>query len=228
MRTTLSLIARLLISNPLFTFVWPNLQQVEGQQSAWLSDATIEIALRETEVCVAATYTVDLPTPSITLYAPRIEGQVLRVEEATSDGDLVPVEGQGGAYRLRIRSQDVRRVVIFLHYCITGNLMRVPIFVPDAPAVPTQSQIQIRISGVPQPNDLGAGLPRLERMVDGEVRAQPVNLPSLVVLPPTPELLSVDRTAELTVILLVLMGSLAWARVMARARRRQERPKDTT
>jgi hypothetical protein len=134
---------------------------------------------------------------------------VLRLFDSTGFQSL------DGMYVLTVPATPGGRFEVSFRYEVSPRNSRMPVFVPDVPAIPG-SDIRIRIIGVSDDARLSDGFPRLRRGAGGDVVATPANLPSFIVVPPTASV-SVNWIADMSVIaLLVLSTSLFLARGRAR------------
>lgn len=96
---------------------------------------------------------------------------------------------------------------VTVRYELSGKRGRVPLFVPDA--VPAGA-IEIRLRGVEGGLDLRDAFPRFRRTAEGDLVAEPADLPSLVRPPPPPGSFTVHRASEAVVVVLVLVATGGW------------------
>ena len=106
-----------------------------------------------------------------------------------------------------------------LAWTVHGPLRRLPLFVPGTPTRPAESRVLLEVTGGDP--DLAAGrvFPRMER-TDGRVAGRPENLPAFLLLSPAGEGLTVDRAADWSVVILVLVATGWWAVWRRRAAKR--------
>lgn len=99
---------------------------------------------------------------------------------------------------------------------------RLPLFVPETPTRPTESRVLLEVTGGDFDVAAGRVFPRMER-ADGVLVGRPENLPSFLLLPPAGELFTVDRAADWSVVLLVLVAT-GWWSAWRRRRSRDDAP----
>jgi hypothetical protein len=144
-------------------------------------------------------------------HAIRLERQELRIEESRRGGAAasgVEVRELAGAYHLRATGDEPLDLI----YRITGDLGRLPLFVPSPEAQLTVSPIVLRVElpdGGSSGLDLGTSLPRFSREADGALTASLSSPPAFVRLDRAGGL-SFARAADLVVVLLIL-GAAVWA-----------------
>lgn len=180
------------------------------REPARLLEADVRVELDGTGAAVDARYLLQ-GGDSVRFHAIRLPGHTLRVDRLSPAGAgpvrpleglhrfvLPPPEGAGGAREVTLR------------YRVEGARRRIPLFVPDAPAVPDESRISIRVAGAGPGIAPQRAFPRLAPDADGALAARPANLPGFVLLPPEGRTLTVDRAADWAAVLLVLAGSGYW------------------
>ena len=113
-----------------------------------------------------------------------------------------------GLYRITIGATD--RQSLSIRYGVHGDVSRIPIAIPDTPAQPGRTQIQIRIVGVSPTALLRDGFPRLVREPHGSAVARLENLPNFVRMPPDQRQWSVNRISETGVALIALLATTCW------------------
>lgn len=201
----------------------------------WLSDARVTARLpeagdRTAELRASYRFRPGLDTARLT--AARAEGT--RLELASVGGVTAETPGAGpvrwqldtlpGLLRLRVPAADLDELT--LTWRIEGATgERIPLFVPATPTRPAESRVRIEVEGG-EGVDLAAGrvFPRM-RTEGGLLVGSAENLPSFLLLPRRGETLTVDRLADWSVVLLVLVATgwwIAWRRREARRRARRE------
>lgn len=187
-----------------------DLPRQAAREPARLLEAEVRVELHGSGAAVDARYLLR-GGESVRFHAIRLPGHALRVDRLSPAGAgpvrsleglhrfvLPPPEGTGGAREVTLR------------YRVEGARRRVPLFVPDAPAVPDESRISIRLTGAGPGIAPERAFPRLRPDADGGLVARTANLPGFVLLPPEGRTLTVDRAADWAVVLLVLAGSGYW------------------
>lgn len=172
-----------------------------------LQSATVVLALSPAEATIDATYRVLTTSAPIVLNGLRLPEQSVTIEEF-SGGDPASAEEQAGLYKIAAGSGPEALTLLRLRYRLSGDLRRLPLFVPEAAVVPGASDIRVTIVGAP-PGVERELFPRSTRQADGSLLARPTNLPALVVIP-EPGRLSVHRASTWTVILLIVGSALYW------------------
>lgn len=164
--------------------------------AADLDGTAVTIEAGEGATRVEATYRVTAEG-ILRFRAPRLPGQELAWRTAGIDLELRPE-----LYAFASATSPVTVV-----YELRGDRERVPLFVPDAaPAGP----IEIRLRGIEGDLDLRDAFPRLRREADGDLVAEPANLPSFVRLPPPRGVMTVHRASEGLVVVLVVLATGVW------------------
>lgn len=180
------------------------------REPARLVEAEVAVELDRAGAVVDARYRLR-GGDSVRFNAIRLPGHALHVHRLSPSGAgalrsleglhrfvVPPPEGAGGAREVTLR------------YRVEGARRRIPLFVPDAPAVPDESRISIRVAGAGPGVAPQRAFPRLAPDADGALAARPANLPGFILLPPEGRTLTVDRAADWAVVLLVLAGSGYW------------------
>jgi hypothetical protein len=103
---------------------------------------------------------------------------------------------------------------------VSGDLSRIPLFVPDAPATPGRSRVIILVDGLAPERIARYVVPRFARDPGGPWRAAPDHLPSVVALVKPERGLPVPALAQGSVLLIAFGGTLAWLLTQLAARRR--------
>lgn len=164
--------------------------------AADLEGAAVRIEAGPEATRVEATYRVSA-TEGLRFRTLRIPGQQL-----TWSTEGTRLEEGPGIYWFESATSPVT-----VAYEIRGKRGRVPLFVPDASPA---GRIEIRLSGVEGDLDLRDGFPRLRRAEDGDLVAEPANLPSFVRLPPARGAVTVHRASEALVVALVVLATGTW------------------
>lgn len=179
---------------------------------------TVSIALARTEALVR--HRIPNLGDRVVALALRVPGQrldvtgVIREGEALLDATLVEEEG---AYRFEVESG----APIVVSYRVTGDLERIPLFVPGVSAELTVAReflepYLIRVTGDParlDEIDTGIGLPRLDPAPDGALEARLSSLPSFVRLS-RGGAFAFGRIADLLALGAILLGAVwAWRRL---------------
>ena len=218
----------LLAASPLLTPPAPAQETGSDRPTPWLSDARVTATVPDSgapvrPVRLEAAYRFRPGLDTARLSAIRVDdasvelAAVAGVPAGTPDAD-------GAGWRLDSLPGLVRLLVpdppdsLTLAWRVRGSRERIPLFVPETPTRPAESRILIEVSG--GDFDLAAGriFPRMER-AEGRLVGRPENLPSFLLLPPTGRVLTVDRAADWSVVLLVLVATGWWAVWRRRAAR---------
>lgn len=220
--------ALLLLTVPWLRGPAPAQETDTGLPTPWLSRAHVTATVPDAEgtagaVRLEATYRFRPGLDTARLSAIRVGSAALELASVAG----VSAEASGGAdarwrldslpglLRLRVadppdsltlawRARDVGR--------------RLPLFVPETPTRPAESRVLLEVTGGDFDVAVGRVFPRMER-AGGVLVGRPENLPSFLLLPPAGELFTVDRAADWSVVLLVLVATGWWAAW----RRRQSR-----
>lgn len=187
--------------------------------SPWLSAARVTARVADSAggggtAELRATYRFRPGTDTARLSAIRIEGVEV---EVTSVGGVSAETAGGSGVRWRLDTlPGLLRVRVSpapdsltLAWRLRGADDRLPLFVPETPTRPAESRVLIEVRG--GDFDLAAGrvFPRMER-AGGRLVGRPENLPSFLLLSPSDEVLTVDRVADWSVVLLVLVATGWW------------------
>lgn len=219
------------------------------ERAAVLLEARVTIEMRAGSARISARYRLAGAEAPATLRALRLPGQELALEapagaaggEGAAGGaggagcaggpggpgappgpagpDGPPLERLPGMYRATAAWAAGSPGRVDLRYAVTGALDRVPLFVPEAPAVPGRTAIEIQIRGLPGTLPARGAFPRLARAADGALVARPDNLPTFVWLP-SPLGRRLERAADAGALLLILAGTGGWLALRGRAGRR--------
>ncbi len=182
-----------------------------------LDSATIEIDLGGAAATVRAVYHISrAPSDSVRFLLMRIAGQsvnLLRPAPPTLSGD-------DGAVAFTIPAASGGSSTTEIEYSVSGDLARIPIFVPNVPTDPGRSRIELRVRGYVHLDAVRDAFPRFSTVEDAIV-SRPENLPSFVLLP-VGSGLSTNRAADALVAFLVLMGTALWTMRHRRVRARRQ------
>jgi len=146
----------------------------------------------------------------------RVPGQRLEVTGVVREGESLldaTLTEEGDAYRFEVESG----APIVLAYRVSGDLARIPLFVPGGRAELTvarefEEPFLIRVTGAPErldEIDTATSLPRLDRVSDGVLEARVSSLPSFLRLSERGPF-AFGRVADLLAIAAILLGA-AWA-----------------
>jgi hypothetical protein len=215
MKTSLILLA-------LATWYAPPAAQESALSAGILQAAHIRVIVEGGYATVVATYRVNRSGEPLVLEAIRMPDQVIRVHDAFGPGfrldsrqlvdrrQLVAPAGPAGVMHVRLR------------YRVEGDFSRVPVFIPNAAALP-ESTIRLWILAGSPGAAPEAAFPGFERQPDGSLLAAPAELPSAVLLRTAGGAVEATNVVLLAVVLLLLAGAVAWAALHVRARRRRRR-----
>ncbi len=174
-----------------------------------LTTADITIDLTGATTVVEARYEWDEPFEFLTFNVIRLPRQAFRlIPGATSN--TIEIDTLAGLYRVRLTSVTSLNRTAVIRYEVTGDTFRIPLAVPEIPTEPGVGRVTITIGGLSSHVALSDGFPRLERRTDDYATAELDNVPSFVRLPPNVGDWSVNKLAEITVIMLVALASLYW------------------
>jgi hypothetical protein len=190
--------------------------------SGQLTSADISIELEKNTAVVEARYELREPLDSLRLSLIRFPDQHVEPEpvEGTEPGTRWETEPGLTWATVSLTIGDRATRIARLRYRVTGDLARIPIPVPAAPAEPGLGAVTLTVHGVPSARLL-EGFPRLVRAPDGSAEARLDNVPGFFRRPPSNEAWSVSRGAQWFVVLLVAGASVGWA-LRARRRRRAQ------
>jgi len=181
-----------------------------------LQDARIRIAIVGDTAHVVARYRITGPGDSIRFHAMRVTAQHPVFDRRFRDPRL-RLDTLPGLYRLTALGRG-RALMLELRYSVSGDLSRIPLFVPDAPSTPGQSQVTILVDGLAPARAARFVVPRFTR--DGRTwRASPDHLPGMVALVKPEGGFPVPVLAQWSVLLIAFGGTLAWLLTQLVARR---------
>lgn len=212
--------------------------QEAASPRARTASAVITVDLADTTAGVEALYRVEGRLP-VELRSFRIPDQEVRDLVAESGSLPSGVERRPGLTRItfgpptdpierdryhrRLRVPVLPSWELRVAYRVTGDLDRVPLFVP-APAADADSRLEVRVRGLDPEAELQAAFPRFAWSGEGggppTAVARPPSLPTFVALPAGTPLLTLDAAADLLVVLVVLGATGWWLLWRRRAARR--------
>jgi len=182
-----------------------------------LQDAHIHIAIAGNTARVSARYRVTDPGDSIRFNALRVASQHTAFDRPFRDPRL-RLDSLPGLLRLTATERG-RMLTLELRYTVSGDLSRIPLFVPEAPTAPGQSRVSILVDGL-APERVGRFVvPRFTGGPGSAWRAAPDHLPSLVALVKPERGVPVPALAQWSVLLVAVGGTLAWLLTQLAARR---------
>ena len=183
-----------------------------------LRDARIRIAITGDTARVMARYRVTDAGDSLRFNAIRIASQETAFDRRFGDPRL-RLDTLPGLFRLTAAGRG-RRLTLELRYTVTGDLSRIPLFVPEAPTVPGESRILILVDGLEPGRVATFPFPHFTRDPAGLLLSTPDHLPSFVAVVARAGPVSVPAIAQWSVLLIVLGGTGVWLLARLRARRR--------
>jgi hypothetical protein len=173
-----------------------------------LAEAEIAIAVARSEAQVSARYRILAPGARVVLYAPRFLGSHLLLRDLSAP--LESLHTLPGILRLVLRPDTARGATeIDLGYRLSGELSRLPIFVPQAPTSPLDSRVAIAVFGLPERSVPRDRFPRLQLDSMGAWRADPDHVPSFVALWGSRKP-AVPQVVEWSVLGVAVGGTLLW------------------
>ena len=123
-----------------------------------------------------------------------------------------------GLYRLTASGRG-RAITTELRYSVSGDLSRIPLFVPEAPTRPGESRVLLLVDGLSADRVSRFRVPRFTRDPGGVWRADPDHVPSLIALVKPRRGLPVPLLAQWSVLLVAAGGTLAWLLTLSLRRR---------
>ena len=183
-----------------------------------LQDARIRIAIAGDTARVVGRYRVTDLGDSIRFNAMRVALQQTAFDRRFRDPRL-RLDTLPGLFRLTAAGRG-RSLALELRYTVTGDLSRIPLFVPEAPTTPGQSRVTISVHGLASERVARFTVPRFVRDPSGAWQAAPDHLPGLVALVGSARGIPVPALAQWSVPLIALGGTLAWLLAQLAARRR--------
>lgn len=190
----------------------------------WLSEARIRTTLSESSTAeLRATYRFRPGLDTARLTAMRVEGGEVELLSAAG-GSRWRLDTLPGLLRLRVGPVPDS---LTLRWRVRGGGERLPLFVPETPTRPAESLVTLEVAGATDRVNADRAFPRLEAAGDGSGRlvGRPENLPSFLRLAAREAGLTVDRIADWSVVLLVLLATgwwVWWRWAAARRRTRRE------
>lgn len=157
--------------------------QTATDSAGVLLEAATRVILYPTHARIVSLYRIDRNGTGLRFDAMRKPDQLVMINQ-TSGPDLDPnveqrLERRRLSVRPGVRGGSEYRIV----YTVSGELDRLPLFVPNAGVDPTSSRLSIQIVGVPDDAELPAGDPSFQVAGDGVVEAAPRQLPQFVTVP---------------------------------------------
>jgi hypothetical protein len=181
-----------------------------------LQDARVRIAITGDTAHVVARYRITDPGDSIRFNAMRVASQHTAFDRRFRDPRL-RLDTLPGLFRLTALGRG-RGISLELRYAVSGDLSRIPLFVPEAPSTPGQSQVTILVDGLAPERAARFVVPRFTR--DGRTwRASPDHLPGMVALVKPEGGFPVPVLAQWSVLVIAFGGTLAWLLTQLVARR---------
>jgi hypothetical protein len=171
------------------------------------ADILIEIETDSTAV-VEASYQIHGKRDSLYLSLAKLRNQRLEIFHPTVVSQSSHIAAAPGLYRIMMATSDEQ--IVDIRYGVHGDLSRIPLAVPNAPAEPGSSRIHVRVVGVSPAAVLRDGFPRLVREVDGSAVARLENLPNFLRIPPQTGQWTVNRMSEVGVVVLALFATTCW------------------
>lgn len=175
-----------------------------------LDSAHVSIELDAKSAMVEARYHIAESADPIRFVLIKLNAQHLRMSIISGAEATVSLDTLPGLYAFTLAPSDWRETVVSVRYEVTGDLARIPLFIPSTPTEPGFGGVRILIRGVGSYAVLNDAFPRLVRATDGSVTARPENLPSFVRLPPNRGSWTTNRVADVSVALLVLFATVSW------------------
>lgn len=182
-----------------------------------LQDARIRIAIAGDTAHVVARYRITDPGDSIRFNAMRAASQHTTFDRRFRDPRL-RLDTLPGLFRLTALGRG-RGISLELRYTVSGDLSRIPLFVPEAPSTPGQSRVSILVDGLAPERVARFVVPRFTQDAGGVWRAAPDHLPSFVALVKPERGLPVPALAQWSILLIAVGGTLAWLLTQLAARR---------
>jgi hypothetical protein len=183
-----------------------------------LEEARIRVELRDPETAeVSARYRILEPADSVRFNLIRLAGQALRFEQPVSRPgfrwDTLP-----GLYRASAAARE-RSLDLEFRYQVQGDLARIPLPVPEAPALPAVTPVRLTVSGLPPGREARFRFPRFQRDPRGSWQARPDHVPGFIAIVQPEGGWPVPAVAQWSVVLVALGGTAAWLWVQLARRR---------
>ena len=173
-----------------------------------LGEVRVDVRVTPEGARVTASYSlVETPGP-VVFTAIKLDGQEVVVEGFEGLGSPPKIRTLDGLYRFLIADPPAGSFRV--RYRVTGDVRKIPLFVPDQPTQADGSSITIRLAGVAAGARARGGFPRMVRGADGVFLANPRNLPSFLILPASADTLTLNQAADITVVLLIVAASAFW------------------
>lgn len=183
-----------------------------------MRDARIRIGISRDTARVAARYRVTDAGDSLRFNAIRIAGQETAFDRPFGNPRL-RLDRLAGLFRVTAIGPG-RGLSLELRYQVTGDLARIPLFVPEAPAAPGESRLLILVDGLAPGQTARFPFPRFTHPGPGTWVSTPHHLPAFVALVAPAGGVPVPAMAQWSVLLIALAGTGAWLLVQLRSRRR--------
>jgi len=168
-----------------------------------LTEVQVSITIDGRAARVESTYRFSSPADTITYTAIRIPGQSMVVEDSTASG----VSSLTGLTRLtRIDPSEAHTIV----YRASGNVRRLPLFVPNIPTVAGSRVVSIEVRGADSSHSFADAFPRFYREQNNVLVARLTDVPSFVFLPRRAMLVGANRLAVTMAFVFVAIGTVYW------------------
>ncbi len=177
----------------------PGLVAVSVTATIQLVAVTIDVALEPNRAVVEGNYVFEDQADSVRFVLAKFAGQSVRITR-----DDWRLRESDGLFELVLPGS---RSPFDVQYTVDGPVARIPLFVPDTPTEPGGKPVEIRVRGVGDVS-LKDAFPRF-RESGGDLLAELDNVPSAIWLP-SRRTLSTNRVADLTVIVVLVMGTALW------------------
>ena len=184
---------------------------------ATLRDARIRISLHGDTAHVSARYRVSDPGDALRFNAIRIARQVAAFDLVLGRSGL-RLDTLPGLFRLTAIARGPG-LSLELRYDVTGDLARIPLFVPEAPAAPGESRLLILVDGLPPGRAARFPFPHFTHPGTGTWVSTPDHLPSFVALLAPNGDIPVPTLAQWSVVVIALGGTALWLLVQLWSRR---------
>lgn len=177
----------------------PGLVAVSVTATIQLVAVTIDVALEPNRAVVEGSYVFEDQADSVRFVLAKFAGQSVQITR-----DDWRLRESDGLFELVLPGS---RSPFDVQYTVDGPVARIPLFVPDTPTEPGGKPVEIRVHGVGDVS-LKDAFPRF-RESGGDLLAELDNVPSAIWLP-SRRTLSTNRVADLTVIVVLVMGTALW------------------
>ena len=197
-----------------------------------VESVAVEVRIEEGAADVVSRYHYLPGSEPLELNALRVDGQAVELDRAGwSSGDAgspptdraPTLERLPGLYRLRVApgrrepgTGPGALETLTIRYRVTGDLRRIPLFVPTAPIEAERDGVEIRVTGLPA-RAAAVVFPRM-RESEGGLTATLANMPTFLLLSPPGRRISFGRAADGVVLTIILLASAWWVRAQRRRR----------